>query len=424
MKNPILDLTDLHRKVMHVAENGLDWTTRSCLVALVCAIGAVTQEYQAESQSLEYTLSPGTPLPLFHSGSEPELSMQYWSLAAKRLGFAIGQNDIEAVQCLLLAGVWYMHHLQPLQAWKYFNLAGSAWSLVKLTHQGSDELHDEDSRVRSLTLMQSLYFTIWKSECELRLELDLAGSILENLDVPDAFPSPPNLSDRSWDHESGHTERAWYYYLAEIAIRHIANHLLRTHFWITEENSEKDVRAMLAQADIIEGQILDWHSALPSMFRFDIPSGTTLQTHPDDLTQILRNRYLACQELICRPFVRFCVGRRHSIDPQLGSRVITRANQGLQYCAFKMSQVKPHLHQGTWFGLRNVVCSSLMLVAAHNAINSSDRPLAQDLILPEGWKKLSSRAFTTLSPYWSVRGSGGSGMNRVLQSALDDMVQV
>ena len=69
LKNPILDLTKLHQEILHMAENGLDWTTKSCLVALVCAIGAVTQECQDQPQSPEYSLSPGTPLPLFHSGS-------------------------------------------------------------------------------------------------------------------------------------------------------------------------------------------------------------------------------------------------------------------------------------------------------------------------------------------------------------------
>ena len=350
--------------------------------------------------------------------------MQFWSLAVKRLGFAVGQNDIEAVQCLCLAGVWYMHHLQPLQAWKYFNLAGNAWYLVKLTHQSMHDSLDDDSRTRSLTLMQSLYFTIWKSECELRLELDIPGSILEKLDVPDAFPLPPNPSDRSWDRESGYTERAWYYYLAEIAIRHLFNHLLRTHFWMTDEHSDTDIRRMVAQADVMDGQIRDWYATLPSIVHFDIPSGATPRPHPDDLTQILRNRYVACRELTYRPFVRLCVDRRLDMDPQLGSRVMELANQGLQCCVFKLSQVLPHLHQGTWFGLRNVVTSSLILIAAHKAQNNPNLPLARGLILPESWRKISSRAFGILSPYWDVSGSGGSEMRRVLQCALDDLVQV
>jgi hypothetical protein len=28
--------------------------------------------------------------------------------------------------------IWHMHLLQPLQAWKYFNLAGNAWYAATL----------------------------------------------------------------------------------------------------------------------------------------------------------------------------------------------------------------------------------------------------------------------------------------------------
>lgn len=42
--NPILDLAILEQHIVHISENGLDLTSRTCLVALVCAIGALCQE--------------------------------------------------------------------------------------------------------------------------------------------------------------------------------------------------------------------------------------------------------------------------------------------------------------------------------------------------------------------------------------------
>ncbi len=32
----------------------------------------------------------------------------------------------------MLDRIWSMHQMQPLQAWKYFNLAGAAWHAVDL----------------------------------------------------------------------------------------------------------------------------------------------------------------------------------------------------------------------------------------------------------------------------------------------------
>ncbi len=106
LKNPILDLAELHRLISYVAENGLDWSARTCLVSLVCAIGAVTQEYQYHGRSPVDNPTPGA---CHGIGSEPELSWQFWNLAVKRLGFVIGEHDPIAIQCLCLAG--YVPHM-------------------------------------------------------------------------------------------------------------------------------------------------------------------------------------------------------------------------------------------------------------------------------------------------------------------------
>lgn len=104
LKNPFLDLADLHQKILQTAENGLDWSTRTCLVTLVCAIGALNQRYQDPANISVTSPSPGVVRSSVGYESEAELSMQYWGIAARRIGFAISQNNIEAVQCLCLAG--------------------------------------------------------------------------------------------------------------------------------------------------------------------------------------------------------------------------------------------------------------------------------------------------------------------------------
>lgn len=100
-KNPILNLKYLHGCVSRLAENGLDWSIETCLVSLVCALGALSEEYTPRKANGE-NMTPGGSL-TFPSLDE-QLALQHWGVAEKRLGYVVGQNSIEAVQCLCLTG--------------------------------------------------------------------------------------------------------------------------------------------------------------------------------------------------------------------------------------------------------------------------------------------------------------------------------
>lgn len=93
--NPILNLETLDQYITHVSENGLDWTTRTCLVGLVCAIGALCQETTVEIPS---------NLPALGRNADVDIAYRFWSVASKRLGCALSQNTLESAQCLCLAG--------------------------------------------------------------------------------------------------------------------------------------------------------------------------------------------------------------------------------------------------------------------------------------------------------------------------------
>lgn len=103
-KNPILDLQVLRNLTSHLAENGLDWSVNTCLVALVCAIGAISQRYNVLGETPRSVVASDGGMTYYGSDEEPEIAMRFWSVAAKRLGFIIGQNSLEAVQCLCLTG--------------------------------------------------------------------------------------------------------------------------------------------------------------------------------------------------------------------------------------------------------------------------------------------------------------------------------
>ena len=250
------------------------------------------------------------------------------------------------------------------------------------------------------------------------MELDIPGSILENANPTHTFPLPPSVLEQSAELEPSEGERGWYYYLSEIAARHLLNRVLRAHSWSKEQPAMREIRNMIAQAEIFENQLHEWHSRLPAMFYFETPSGPAIDLASDDLVQILRSRYLTCRELIYRPFVRLCVENRLDIDPDTRRLVASLASQSLQYCVYKLSQVSPHLHHGTWFALRNAATSSLILIAASKACSDLNLLGAHELVLPEGWRERISRTLDIVNPFWSINEGGSLEIRQIIESSL------
>ena len=93
MKNPFLDVSHLDELISQVVECGFDWSADTCMVALVCSIGALSESYSSIGD---------TQLP--SQNVEMDLAMQFWDVAVRRLGSLVGENSLKAVQCLCLAG--------------------------------------------------------------------------------------------------------------------------------------------------------------------------------------------------------------------------------------------------------------------------------------------------------------------------------
>lgn len=88
---------------------------------------------------------------------------------------------------------------------------------------------------------------------ELRMELSLPGFGLHDLSYPGSFPSPPSTF-------SGEdSARPWYYYLAEISLRRLANRILYHLFQNEDRGRFPNIFDMVESTEAFEGQAADWY---------------------------------------------------------------------------------------------------------------------------------------------------------------------
>jgi hypothetical protein len=175
----------------------------------------------------------------------------------------------------------------------------------------------------------------------------------------------------------------------------------------------------LAEVELFETQLHEWHLSLPLVLKFDIPQGTTIAPHPDELIQILRNRFLTIRELIHRPFVRLCVENSlGALEPDLRNTVAALASKGLQYCMYKMTQISPQRHQGTWFMTRNHATNAIILNAANMARNDATLLGAASMVMPDGWREGVRNMMDQIGPYWDDDSGDIAEIRRVVEWAL------
>ncbi|KAK2778505.1 hypothetical protein CKAH01_11750 [Colletotrichum kahawae] len=411
--NPVIDVSMLRQMLKQVAENGPDWSAATCLVALTCALGAISQRPGQRTPS-------GTPRG-YSVEPNRHLASRYWSVAEKRLGFSMGQPGWESVQCLCLAGIWHMYNMDPLQAWKCFSMASNTWyttSLTsKLTLPGKAETPEYP---QSLSLEQILYFTCYKSESELAFELSLPGSILAGIDYPYSFPAPPTLGVMNLDNKTLMMEqRSWYYYLAEIAARQLMNHIVQAQRRSPPHPTEHGIDRMLEVFEVFDAQLTDWYESLPPPISFQIPNGE-ITPLADDLCQMLRGRYLTMRELLCRPFVRLAstISIGITVSEHMVTRVAEIASRGLQYCLFRIQATSSTPHHGLWLQLRGFVTCSLVLTAAERAQSIPSLNMPTRVVYPQNWKRTILAQKEILSNCWEYEEGGISDCARVLDWAL------
>lgn len=214
---------------------------------------------------------------------------------------------------------------------------------------------------------------------------------MADLKYPTFFPSPPE-GLKTQD------EAAWYFYLAEIALRRLENRVL-SHLFRTEPIS--DAARQDAVLDF-EDQIDGWLRSLPETLSLHVP-GDALH---EALRFILHGHLLDCQEIMYWQYVADAAHGRPSDEVFL--------RKALKVCVERIRQNSPgfyHRHHGTWLMVRSCTRSAFVLLAA---VRQGD--LAP--FLPLGWEEAVLDVARMLR-YWKDESSDVYEMLLRLEMLID-----
>lgn len=275
------------------------------------------------------------------------------------------KSGIIEAQCFFLSGVYLMTTMRPLAAWRMFV---QALTCCQVLLSGVDKTGGAEQR--QIGLQQSLYWTCFKSELELRLELNITKNPVFDLSYPDFYPSPPRAihSDK---------EVVWYYYLAEIALRRLGNRVLNT-FHKNKPIITSSVAGSMVQN--FENQAANWLSSLPAALKPEVSAESARDGRLETVLRYILNGHLIdCYEMM---YWHFLAHFFEEDTPSTSQTIETYASKALQICVQRIQSDSfgfRRRHHGTWLMLRSCTRSALVLLAA------SRNPHLHSL-LPQGWQ--------------------------------------
>lgn len=255
---------------------------------------------------------------------------------------------------------------------------------------------------------------------ELRLELSTPKSILEDMDISYDFPLIPASIDGGSDADSDafDKERTWYFYLAEIASRHVANRILQERSPFVDRPSIHQIQGMIAEYELFESQANTWYSSLPSTIAFPLPQGPIAEALPEELMNLLQSRYLTILEFCSRPFIRLCTTYELHLGADLMSRVTSIAQQDIHRCLYRVQSINVQRHHGLWLAIRSFFTCAMILIAVDRAKRDPNLNGARFLNLPDNWRIHIQETKERLTPYLNIRQGGIDECSRILDWAL------
>ncbi|KAF4439008.1 Oleate-activated transcription factor 1 [Fusarium acutatum] len=357
----------------------------SGLALLVCANGAI-------ARPLEESLSLSHP--------DRQMAISLFDAAQRRLRGGLGPAGLIHAQCAFLSGVLLMSLIRPVDAWTTFVHGLAICQTLPYIRQ-FDHVSGQTSTQDSSE--QSVLWSCWKSEQELRFELGMSSPAGLADGPPELFPKPPVGCE-------GGVERAWYFYLSEIALWRVEVNARRLMGQLQQGSWRSLSRTLIEIGKDTSHQLEAWQASLPPLISIENGSSPFGGAEDDVIRFVLRGRITYIRELISWPFMH--VALNEAVEQELDKHDLSAE---LAYHHQRLLVNAPgyyHRHHGTWLMLRSSARSACMLLGFARLHPGSS-------LLPLGWKDAVLDTLRMVE-YWSLEADG---MLSVLQT-MKWLVQV
>lgn len=329
-------------KVWYACVNPYSWTScyrttlshgfregpESCIVLLVMALGSA---------------SLGGSISNVPKDNEPP-GMSYFAAAWGLIpGPMTGINTLSS-HCLILASAYLFYLVRPLEAWTLPSSTSMKLQLL-LGKQGRIPSHSKE-------LCERVYWNTLLFESNLFAEPDLPHSGIVQLEETVGLPG----SFEEEDDEPPASDELWYF-LAEIALRHLLNRVSHT---VYSKGSMTSVAALEPLTTELDFQLTQWYEGLPLALQF-----SHAYIFPSDPVQtVLRLRYFACRTIIIRPYILAVLENELAIfDPAVRDNCL----KCLEACVRQLEHVKAHHADHLpylWQGSLSVVSQAFLVTGA------------------------------------------------------------
>ena len=329
--NPVLDETEIRQKVTMLALDGIGWNATACQLLLILANGAMSSSFAGS-----HDIDP----------SRTSVAKHLFAVAQKRLGTLFQTEPLVEATCFFYSGVFLMSSLCPVEAWRCFLNGLAVCQTFAICRQ------NEKGLVPYRAAEERLYWSCWKSERELRLELDLPDFSPPRDENPRMFPTLPDSSEDE-------TLRSWYFYLAEISLWRIETNARTRIEDFFQEGLVDNLEVLSARVIELKAPLEAWQVSLPDVINFEPAQGDTL----DILRFVLRGRLSYNMELLTWPFLAAAILGYPGLGPRASDLVL----EGLRVHLDRLATNRPgfhYRHHGTWLMQRSSARSACILLAA------------------------------------------------------------
>ncbi|KIW43069.1 hypothetical protein, variant [Exophiala oligosperma] len=394
--NPVLEEAKVHRYMRDARYIGIGWDAQSCLLLLIYAHGSIAGPFDGGHQQ---------EASAFRTTPQFKQAESFFSAAQKRMGLLLCKTGVLEAQCFFLAGVYLMATLRPMEAWKMFVQALACCQAFYTEKESPEADREGEQRLR-----ESIYWTCFKSELELRLELNVSETSIWDLTYPAFFPSPP-------DGLRSQREIVWYFYLAEIALRRLGNRILN---YVYDTKAASSLAAIAESTVGFEQQAADWLRSLPQALDLDSTvDGEDGRLH-NSLKFILKGHLLDCYEMMYWPFIVYAVNydaveRNDATIPK--PMMDSFVQKALTICVERIEKNEEgfrYRHHGTWLMLRSCTRSAFVLLAAARIEKLT-------LLLPERWRYAIEKVIEMLR-YWRRESRDVEDRLRLVELLLDGLM--